>query len=277
MKLSVCLRITFFHVRAKLAAVLIDGRALLTHCYPSSTGSGPKNTKMSTQVVDLDKLLSIEGIECSIKRLQRVLQISVGDKADLSHDESASSVLNTAAEYKEEGNEHFGRASYIPAALSWSRGLMIEPGNVVLLLNRSLGYLKLEWYEAALRDSEAVLARCTIPAHIRKARARAAWAEYGLGLYQDALRSFQLNKDIPQSTQWIARCKQRIREQSSGSYEWAALFTGWREKYNKSSIHIPRLDIADYIGPVEVRAVAGRGGGRGVIATRDIKCGELLV
>jgi hypothetical protein len=88
---------------------------------------------------------------------------------------------------------------------------------------------------------------------------------------------FELNDSALPSTQWIARCKQRIREQSSGIYEWATLFKEWQMKYKRDSLPVPRLDIADYIGPVEVRVIVERGGGRGVVATRDIKCGELLV
>jgi tetratricopeptide (TPR) repeat protein len=232
--------------------------------------------------LDLDKLLSEAGIQCSIERLQRAQQFSIPNQTDALCDNR--SVLNpvlltTATEYKEDGNTHFKNASYIAAILSWSRGLRIEPNNDPLLLNRSLGYIKIEWYEAALRDAQAVISRPSIPAHAAKARSRIAWAEYGLGLYNDALRRFELNDSILTSTernQWIARCKQRILEQSSGAYKWDLLFTEWQSNY-KDSLPIPRLDIADYIGPAEVRAMEGRGGGRGVVATRDIKCGELLV
>jgi hypothetical protein len=237
---------------------------------------------MSTQCVDLDALLSAEGIQCSIERLQRAQHFSVPYHGDALHDNRStapgpSPAFLTAAEYKDEGNTHFKNASYMAANLSWSRGLMIEPSNDLLLLNRSLGYIKIEWYEAALRDSQAVLLRCSIPGHAAKASSRVAWAEYGLGLYVDALQRFELNSSIPQSTEWIARCKQRILEQSSGAYQWDLLFKKWQSNYRVGSLPIPRLDIADYIGPVEVRAMMGRGGGRGVAATRDIKCGEVLV
>jgi len=227
---------------------------------------------MLNQLVDLGKLLSVEGIKCSIERLERAIRFSVSEQTDLSDHKHL-----TAMEYKEEGNTHFQKASYMHAAISWSHGLRIDPNNDTLLLNRSLGYLKIGWYEAALRDSEAVLARQPIPVYVKKACGCVAWAEYGLGLYQNALRRFELRCGSLESKQWIARCKQRIREQETGNYEWATLFIEWQMKYNNDSLPIPRLDIADYIGPVEVRPIAGRGGGRGVISTRDIKSGELLV
>ena len=63
----------------------------------------------------------------------------------------------------------------------------------------------------------------------------------------------------------------------SGIYEWATLFKEWWKNYKKDSLPIPRLDIADYVGPVSVRAMAERGGVCGVIATRYIRSGELLV
>ena len=230
---------------------------------------------MLSHSLDVDKLLSIEAINCSIERLQRAMSFSIVGLTDGC--DNGDSALHTAIDYKEEGNAHFQRASYLAAALSWSRGLRIEPGNDLLLLNRSLGYLKIEWYEAALRDSEAVLARCSTAEHVAKAGSRAAWAEYGLGQYKKALQRFELNDGILPLTQWISRCKQRILEQTTGDYKWAALFKEWQVKYRKDSIPIPRLDIADYIGPIEVRAMDNRGGGRGVFATRDIKSGELLV
>jgi hypothetical protein len=225
---------------------------------------------MSTLSLDLDKLLNMEGIDYSIERLERGLHFSTSDQ-------SSAPVLHKAQAYKDEGNAGVRDASYIAAALFWSRGLRIQPNNDLLLLNRPLGYLNIEWYEAALRDSEAVLARCTVSEHVAKAHGRAAWAKYGLGLYENALRRFEVNDSVLPSAEWIARCKQRIREKSSGIYEWATLFKEWWKNYKKDSLPIPRLDIADYVGPVSVRAMAERGGVCGVIATRYIRSGELLV
>ena len=52
---------------------------------------------MSNQLVDLGKLLSVEGIKCSIERLERAIRFSVSEQTDLSDHKHL-----TAMEYKEE-------------------------------------------------------------------------------------------------------------------------------------------------------------------------------
>ena len=47
--------------------------------------------------------------------------------------------------------------------------------------------------------------------------------------------------------------------------------------FHEGQALVPRLDVASYTGPIQVESLAGRGGGRGVIASRDIQAGDLLV
>ncbi|TNY23279.1 hypothetical protein DMC30DRAFT_450686, partial [Rhodotorula diobovata] len=59
--------------------------------------------------------------------------------------------------------------------------------------------------------------------------------------------------------------------QETGDFDWEALEELTAGK-PFASIHIP-----DYVGPVRVAQLKKRGGGRGVIATRDIEVGVLLI
>jgi hypothetical protein len=68
----------------------------------------------------------------------------------------------------------------------------------------------------------------------------------------------------------VEKCRLRIQEREKGSYDWIQLF-------RQGSMPSARPDVADYLGPVKVSNLEHRGGGRGIIATRDIKPGELLV
>ncbi len=60
-----------------------------------------------------------------------------------------------------------------------------------------------------------------------------------------------------------------MEEQSTGNYDWIKLF----KDDSRSGQHSP--DIADFTGPIEVKA--GQNGLRGTFVTRDVKAGDLLV
>ncbi|KAH9947158.1 hypothetical protein B0H21DRAFT_739825 [Amylocystis lapponica] len=181
----------------------------------------------------------------------------------------------TTEGWKARGNAFFKAAQWLPAALAYSYGIALDKDAIVLYLNRSEAYLRLKFYSGALADVQRVLSAPGISDAFRgKALAREGKAEYARGNYQDAERKFdawcQIHPDDKEIPAWIIRCQQRTRESRTGEYDWARLF--------KLSLTDPHLDdVADYQGPIEVRQVQGRGGGRGVVATRDIKVGELLL
>ncbi|KAH9912040.1 hypothetical protein B0H21DRAFT_774158, partial [Amylocystis lapponica] len=181
----------------------------------------------------------------------------------------------TTEGWKARGNAFFKAAQWLPAALAYSYGIALDKDAIVLYLNRSEAYLRLKFYSGALADVQRVLSAPGISDAFRgKALAREGKAEYARGNYQDAERKFnawsQSHPDDKEIPAWIIRCQQRTRESRTGEYDWARLF--------KLSLTDPHLDdVADYQGPIEVRQVQGRGGGRGVVATRDIKVGELLL
>lgn len=197
--------------------------------------------------------------------------------------------------FKNVGTSHFRENHFVAAVSSWSQGISLsldpEPSSVDLLLNRCMAYLRLEWYAAAYRDAAKVLELVgAVPESSQsiekakgnrdKAEFRAACALYGLSKYNDALARFTLlarrqqeRAQLVNLESWIRRCQARMDEAKSGVYDWRAVF---RSGLKGNGAPGP-VDVADFVGPVEVCGMPNRGGGRGMRATEDIRAGALLV
>ena len=87
-----------------------------------------------------------------------------------------------------------------------------------------------------------------------------------LKAYEDASRRFPKSSDAKEG---IALCQARLKEQDTGKYDLFALFKQVEEKGQN------RLHAADYLGPVGTLHFPKMG--RGLITTRDVKAGELLL
>lgn len=175
----------------------------------------------------------------------------------------------TVSELKSLGTEYFKKKLLIPAARIWSLGIRRNPKSAELRLNRAQAYISLGWYHAALSDALHVLESFSTSTLATKAAYRAARAEYGLSRYHEALGRFQvIEEDIARD--WETKCRCRIGETENGEYRWV-------DTFHEGQALVPRLDVASYTGPIQVESLAGRGGGRGVIASRDIQAGDLLV
>ncbi|OBZ70100.1 Protein msta, isoform A [Grifola frondosa] len=180
---------------------------------------------------------------------------------------------DTLEGWKEQGDAYMKASEWLPAAIAYSRGIGLNPEAVELRLDRSEAYLRLHYYSGALYDARHVLSTPGITDSFRhKALFREAKAEYARGNFHVAEGSFMCCLDIRPKEKsvvdWINRTRSRQVE-STGRYDWVSLL-----RMSKKGAH---LDVADYRGPVEVRSMAHRGGGRGIAATRDIEVGELLV
>ncbi|KAF8753867.1 SET domain [Rhizoctonia solani] len=66
---------------------------------------------------------------------------------------------------------------------------------------------------------------------------------------------------------------ERLVEQAQGSYKWLAL----SKMAKQINGHRQVTDVADYVGPVEVALMESKGGGRGLVTTREVLAGELLM
>ncbi|TCD60099.1 hypothetical protein EIP91_010718 [Steccherinum ochraceum] len=178
---------------------------------------------------------------------------------------------SNAGEWKNLGVSSFKQQRWLCAAVAFSKGLELEPMNSLLLLNRSETYLRLLWYNSALRDAEIVLGmKLKDPILQRKALVRATRAHYYSGRYTDVTRLAHEHPLISDLTAYATKAAQRMREQTLGSYDWQVIH---EVEENPGS----RVDIAPYKGPVEVKTPDGGRRLRGLFVTQDVKAGELLL
>lgn len=176
--------------------------------------------------------------------------------------------------WRQRGNAYFNSQQWFLAAWAYSRGLVIDPNATVVRSNRAEVYLRLNYFSGAAADAQRVLSTDSIPdALAGKTMFRLARARYGRGEHDAAARHFaRWQERHPQDSaaaSWIQRCQARQVEKQTGQYNWVSMFHDAVKKI--------RLDVADYMGSMEVSQMMARGGGRGVVATKDIETGELLV
>jgi tetratricopeptide (TPR) repeat protein len=191
---------------------------------------------------------------------------------------SLTQVPSTAAECKSDGNAKFTAQRWLSAAVAYTKGLTLQPSKelaITLRLNRSETYLKLGYLSAALTDAQWVLSDETLPRDsitFGKALLKAGKANYFDERFEEALDYFLKLENIPDGVAhaklWTEKSKLRLVEKNEGKYDWLQLF-------KDSQVATSRLDVADYVGPIEATKLTSRG--RGIIASRDIMPGELLV
>ncbi|KDQ08785.1 hypothetical protein BOTBODRAFT_191546 [Botryobasidium botryosum FD-172 SS1] len=185
-------------------------------------------------------------------------------------------IPRTADEWDELGGSHFETGRFLASAATYTSALELHPSEPFLQLQRGRAYHVLEYLSAALADATAVMRQRGISDHTRsKAFYLAGCAEYGLSHYDTAILQFKkalyLSPLMPidQFKLWDERCRGRVRE-TRGDYDWEAMF-------KDAQVPGKRIDVAEFVGPMEVQQMPYRGGGRGVVATRDIKAGELIL
>ncbi len=134
--------------------------------------------------------------------------------------------------------------------------------------NRSLVNLKLRRYDEVLLDTISTPASEMSETCIL----RAVLAYHGLSRFQNCHDSLEvlLHKyhDRPMANQEFSRVWYRLREQSSGEYDFKSMY----EATNTMPLS---FDNATYVGPIEVKDSEGRG--KGLFTTRDVNVGELLL
>jgi tetratricopeptide (TPR) repeat protein len=166
---------------------------------------------------------------------------------------------------KDEGNQHFYKNKFESALRCYKKAMNIE-SNEIIYLNISAAMLKLERYEEAYdyanKSFELV--------NTDKALYRMASSAYNMRNWKLALEKYELIKDksIINNNE-IEQCLMRLEEEKTGNYNWFNILKQREDNpYSK-------IDVADYHGPIEVKDIENKG--KGYIATRDIKRGELLM
>jgi tetratricopeptide (TPR) repeat protein len=182
----------------------------------------------------------------------------------------------TANEWKGVGDKHFRAQEFYGAIAGYSFALQRDPSLISVRLNRSLANLRVGRNTQAVEDARSVLTDEQLPSVDRiKALYRCAQAMYAEGKYAAAKKWYSkcisIDPTLADALNGIQRSDYRIKEQTSGVYDWHALF----EQDMKSPSM--KVDVAEFQGPIEKRSMSNRGGGRGIVASRTIMPGELLV
>ncbi|KAG8696905.1 hypothetical protein FRC11_000403, partial [Ceratobasidium sp. 423] len=183
-----------------------------------------------------------------------------------------------AQAYKEKGNNAFKNGRFESAIQAYSYGLSVDPSASLLRLNRSLCYLNINKPSMALSDALVASQGEALTDTLRsKARYRMALAYYALDRFKDTLAILEDKtwtqfspKDFSELEQ---KTRQRLIEQVQGDYNWFAL-NKIADRINGRR-QVP--DVADYVGPVKVVQMGAIGRGRGLVTTRDVFAGELLL
>jgi tetratricopeptide (TPR) repeat protein len=182
----------------------------------------------------------------------------------------------TASEWKSVGDQHFKAKEFYGAIAGYSLALQLNPSLVSVRLNRALANLRAGRNLQTIEDSRFVLTDEQLPSVDRvKALYRCAQAMYAEGKYTAAKKWYSkcvsIDSTLEDAIKGVQRSDSRIKEQTTGIYDWGFLF---EQEMNSPSTQI---DMAEFQGPIEKRPMENRGGGRGIVASRTIEPGELLV
>ncbi|GAA5856597.1 hypothetical protein JCM8547_005882 [Rhodosporidiobolus lusitaniae] len=159
---------------------------------------------------------------------------------------SSAKPLPMTFDHKAAGNAYFKQKKYLLAVKAYSDGLAAKPNEeqkVLLLLNRAQSNLLLSNFAAAYSDSSAVLSL--------------------------------FDQDVPPPPQ--AKVKATLRR--ARALEGSSPSRSAQGKELEAALPDGASDpaVGDFFGPLKVVELAKRGGGRGVVATRDIKIGEVVL
>ncbi|PVG03758.1 SET domain-containing protein [Serendipita vermifera] len=183
-------------------------------------------------------------------------------------------LTHSSAEWKEVGDKHFQSGEYFASVVAYSYALEKQSDLVPLLLNRCLAYIRLQAFPSALSDAKAAMELKGISqVNTIKAFYRAALAEYGEGHYDEAKewysKCLERSPNLEKAKSGYQQCVDRMREKA-GDFDWKGMVNGL------SSMPY-EMEIANFLGPVEVAPICGLRKRKGIVAARDIKAGELLV
>jgi tetratricopeptide (TPR) repeat protein len=196
---------------------------------------------------------------------------------------SPAAVLPPSFDHKAHGNSLLKKKKYLLAIKAYSDGLAASPSDeqkLLLLVQRSQAHLHLNAFASAYRDSTSVLDLLdndvnSPPQTKSKAVLRQARALEGLKKYDLALEAYEkvlsVDADSSGGKDGKKRTEKMLRESKTGDYDWSVLEKGKVAKEGHS------FDIGDFMGPIKVVELSERGGGRGVVTTRDVDAGELLL
>ncbi|KAH7731125.1 TPR domain protein [Aphelenchoides avenae] len=168
------------------------------------------------------------------------------------------------------GKEHASTGRYEAALKCFDRAALLTPDSGAVQLNRADVLTRMERFYDAYQAAETALAN---GAGREKALYILGKASYGKRFWHDAEKHFvQLAVEFPDKlcvSDYLEQTRERILESECGQYDFRRMLMQTRHGGQK------RLDVADFLGPVEISDVHGKG--KGLVASRTIKKGTLLI
>ncbi|KAI6171541.1 Isoform A [Aphelenchoides bicaudatus] len=172
-------------------------------------------------------------------------------------------------EIRKRGNEYFIAKDYERATKMYSRAIRYQPNTAVLHLNKASAQLRSGYFEDAYKSAKTGLEK---GGDREKALFRMGSAAYGMRDWKMAVDHFKsLLKEFPDNKNAnteLKRATSRLAESKTGNYDVKNI-------YMESKNGVVEFDVADYMGPIEIVDVSGKG--KGVVAKNDISKGTLIM
>ncbi|KAF2072513.1 hypothetical protein CYY_006180 [Polysphondylium violaceum] len=166
------------------------------------------------------------------------------------------------------GNRAYTTGDYDLALKYYNGGLTSDPQHSTLALNKLAALVALKRYHECIPIGINLL---TTLQENEKLCTRLGKSYYQVGLYENSMDIYQyLLEFMPhntEATEAIEKCKERMVERDQGVYNFKKLRD--QEKINNEQ------DCSEYIGPLEIKRIPGKG--RGLVVTKDIPAGTLLI
>ena len=179
-------------------------------------------------------------------------------------------------QYRKSGSVAFTAKRYAEAASAcYEAGLFHysdsgeESVLSVMRLNAAAAYLAIGMPGRALAHAQAALPQYLSAAQRQKRNYREALSFYRLHRYEECVEALEScgSEAGPEPRALMLRAHRRLHEANTGQYDWQALYA--------SPPKSDDADVAEYRGPVETGLIKGKG--RGLVSTRAISTGALLL
>ncbi|BGP18695.1 hypothetical protein JCM10213v2_006761 [Rhodosporidiobolus nylandii] len=196
--------------------------------------------------------------------------------------------LQPSFDHKTHGNNLFKQKRYLSAVKAYSEGLSASPSDeatLLLHLNRAQAHLFLGNHGSAYRESSAVLSLFgegvdASPQTRLKAKLRRARALEGMRLLEKAKAAYEAVLELESSSaegkEGVGRIEGMLRLSRTGKFDWEKL-EDEAEKARAEGRKPAVIAAGTFVGPIKVAKMKERNGGRGVVTTRAVKAGELLL
>uniref|UniRef100_A0A915DCI8 SET domain-containing protein n=1 Tax=Ditylenchus dipsaci TaxID=166011 RepID=A0A915DCI8_9BILA len=178
----------------------------------------------------------------------------------------------TFDQLRQKGNDSYAAKNY-EAALKWyKKAMLLVPDSPVIYLNQAACLLELGCYCEAHEKAGKALSSGADKRRLFTGELLGK-AAYGMREWQLAIDHFKrLHHDYPSDKEvssLLNKANDRLQESLTGDYNLNELY--------KQSVLQKKLymDVADYVGPVEIVDIKGKG--KGLVATRDVQKGTLLL